>query len=104
MRMLVHRALTGIAVVAGVLTLTFLLLHTAPGDPAELLLGPTATPAQIAAGRHSLGLDRPLATQYAEWLGRFVRGQWASSPAGRSAKCSARHGRRRCGSCFSLCC
>jgi peptide/nickel transport system permease protein len=79
MRMLVHRALTGIAVVAGVLTLTFLLLHTAPGDPAELLLGPTATPTQIAAGRHSLGLDRPLVTQYAEWLGRFVRGQWGSS-------------------------
>ena len=79
MRMLVHRALTGIAVVAGVLTLTFLLLHTAPGDPAELLLGPTATPAQIAAGRHNLGLDRPLATQYTEWLGRFVRGQWGSS-------------------------
>lgn len=78
-RMLIHRALTGIAVVAGVLTLTFLLLHAAPGDPAELLLGPTATPAQLAAGRHTLGLDRPLATQYAEWLGHFVRGEWGTS-------------------------
>ena len=79
MRTLVHRAVTGIAVVAGVLTLTFLLLHAAPGDPAELLLGPSATPEQIVAGRHTLGLDRPLATQYVEWLGRFVRGRWGTS-------------------------
>jgi peptide/nickel transport system permease protein len=79
MRTLVHRAVTGIAVVAGVLTLTFLLLHAAPGDPAELLLGPSATPQQIIAGRHTLGLDRPLATQYVDWLGRFVRGRWGTS-------------------------
>src|SRR5262245_66564522 len=79
MRTLVHRALTGIAVVAGVLTLTFLLLHAAPGDPAELLLGPSATAEQIAAGRHALGLDRPLATQYVDWLGSFVRGRWGRS-------------------------
>lgn len=79
MRMLVQRALTGIAVVAGVLTLTFLLLHAAPGDPAALLLGPAATPTQLAAGRHSLGLDRPLATQYAEWLGGFAQGRWGTS-------------------------
>ena len=79
MRTLVHRALTGIAVVAGVLTLTFLLLHAAPGDPAELLLGPSATPEQVAAGRHTLGLDRPLATQYLEWVGDFFRGRWGTS-------------------------
>lgn len=79
MRTLVHRALTGIAVVAGVLTLTFLLLHAAPGDPAELLLGPSATTEQIVAGRHALGLDRPLATQYVSWLGRFMRGDWGTS-------------------------
>jgi peptide/nickel transport system permease protein len=79
MRTLVHRVVTGIAVVAGVLTLTFLLLHAAPGDPAELLLGPSATPQQIIAGRHTLGLDRPLATQYVDWLGRFVRGRWGTS-------------------------
>jgi peptide/nickel transport system permease protein len=80
-RMLIHRASTGIAVVAGVLTLTFLLLHIAPGDPTQLLLGPTATPAQLAAGRHALGLDRPLITQYVDWLGHFLRGEWGTSLA-----------------------
>ena len=79
MRTLVHRAVTGIAVVAGVLTLTFLWLHAAPGDPAELMLGPAATPQQIVAGRHTLGLDRPLGTQYVEWLAGFVRGRWGTS-------------------------
>src|SRR5262245_25480399 len=42
-----RRALTGLAVVVGVVTLTFLLLHAAPGDPAEHLLGPQATAEQL---------------------------------------------------------
>jgi peptide/nickel transport system permease protein len=77
--MLARRALSGIAVVAGVVTLTFVLLHAAPGDPAERLIGPTATPEQLAAGRHALGLDRPLVAQYGTWLARFVRGDWGTS-------------------------
>ncbi|OLC07149.1 MAG: hypothetical protein AUH34_01900, partial [Gemmatimonadetes bacterium 13_1_40CM_70_12] len=75
---LARRAATGLAVVAGVVTLTFFLLRLAPGDPVELLLGPAATPAQIAAQRHALAFDRPLATQYAAWLGRFARGEWGT--------------------------
>src|SRR5690349_24695851 len=82
--MLAHlgrRILAGAAVVAGVLTLTFFLVQLAPGDPVERLLGPTATPAQLAAQRHALGLDRPLPVQFATWLGRFVRGDWGRSIA-----------------------
>ena len=82
--MLAHlgtRTLVGAIVVAGVVTLTFLLVRLAPGDPVERLLGPTATPTQLAAQRRALGLDRPLATQYAIWLGRFVRGDWGRSIA-----------------------
>ncbi|HVH68473.1 MAG TPA: ABC transporter permease [Gemmatimonadales bacterium] len=78
---LVRRATAGAAVVAGVVTLTFLLLRLAPGDPVERLLGPTATPAQLEAQRHALGLDRPAATQYTAWLGRFARGDWGRSIA-----------------------
>jgi peptide/nickel transport system permease protein len=80
-RMLVRRALTGFAVVVGVVSLTFVLLHAAPGDPAERLLGPTATPEQVAAQRRALGLDRPLAAQFAGWLERGVRGDWGTSIA-----------------------
>lgn len=76
-----RRALAGFAVVAGVVTLTFFLLHLAPGDPVERLLGPTATTAQVAAQRHALGLDQPLPLQYAAWIARFARGQWGTSIA-----------------------
>lgn len=78
---LVRRALAGIGVVAGVVTLTFFLLRVAPGDPVEHLLGPSATPAQLAAQRHALGLDRPVPVQYAAWVTRFVRGDWGTSIA-----------------------
>jgi peptide/nickel transport system permease protein len=59
----------------------FALLRLAPGDPALLLVGPAASAEQVAAQRRSLGLDRPIAEQYATWLGQFVRGDWGTSIA-----------------------
>jgi peptide/nickel transport system permease protein len=79
--LLLRRALSGAAVVFGVLTLMFFLLRLAPGDPARLLVGPAATEEQVEAQRHALGLDRPLPAQYASWLGRFVQGDWGTSIA-----------------------
>src|SRR6185312_963992 len=75
------RLVSAVAVVIGVVTLMFFLLHLAPGDPARLLVGPTATPEQVEAQRHTLGLDRPLPQQYASWLGRLVQGDWGISLA-----------------------
>jgi peptide/nickel transport system permease protein len=80
-RALLRRAFTGLAVVLGVVTLMFFLIRLAPGDPALLLVGPTASEEQLAAQRRSLGLDRPLAEQYANWLARFSRGDWGTSIA-----------------------
>ena len=81
LRHTLQRALAGIAVVAGVVTLTFILLRAAPGDPAERLLGPTATPDQLVAQRRALGLDRPVPTQFATWMGHVARGDWGISIA-----------------------
>jgi peptide/nickel transport system permease protein len=78
---LVRRTVSGFAVVLGVVTLMFGLLRLAPGDPAMLLVGPAASAEQLAAQRHALGLDRPVAAQYATWLGRFARGDWGTSIA-----------------------
>ena len=50
-----------------VLSLTFALLRVAPGDPATFLLPPGATAADAARMRTDLGLDRPIAVQYARW-------------------------------------
>jgi peptide/nickel transport system permease protein len=78
---LVRRALAGIAVILGVVTLMFFFIRLAPGDPALLLVGPTASPEQLAAQRKAMGLDRPLAQQYSAWMGEFVRGDWGTSIA-----------------------
>jgi len=76
----------GVAVVLGVVTLTFFLLHLAPGDPVQRLLGPAAEPEQIDAARKTLGLDQPLPLQFAQWLARAARGDFGLSIAhGRSA-------------------
>jgi len=78
---LIRRGMAGCLVVLGVTTLTFLLLRLAPGDPALRLLGPTATPAQVAALHHAMGFDDPVPTQYARWLGSMARGDWGESIA-----------------------
>ena len=80
-RHLLIRALIGVSVMWGVVTLMFLLLRVAPGDPARLLLGPTATPEQVEEQRRQLGLDRPVAAQYARWLSRLARGDLGTSIA-----------------------
>jgi peptide/nickel transport system permease protein len=76
---LAHRLLAGFAVVLGVVTLTFVLLHAAPGDPVELMLGPSATGEQLAAQRRAFGLDRPGPEQFTRWLSRFAQGDWGNS-------------------------
>jgi peptide/nickel transport system permease protein len=75
------RLVAALAVVLGVVLLTFLLLHFAPGDPARHLAGPTASAEQISALRERLELDRPLPEQLLHWMGRAVRGDWGRSLA-----------------------
>jgi peptide/nickel transport system permease protein len=50
------------------------LLHLSPGDPAAIIVGDNATPAQIDAVRKQLGLDDPLAVQFVRWLSGVLRG------------------------------
>jgi peptide/nickel transport system permease protein len=64
-----------------VFTLTFVLLHAAPGDAADLLIPAGATPADVARLRSSLGLDQPLGVQYAQWVVRAASGNLGDSAA-----------------------
>ncbi len=68
-------------VVLGVVTLTFGLLHLAPGDPVAHLLGPNAGPLEIATVTRALGLDQPVAEQYLRWINRAIRGDFGTSIA-----------------------
>jgi peptide/nickel transport system permease protein len=69
----VFRRLAGMIVVMYlVATIVFVISHVIPGDPAAVMLGPTATAADIAALRTRLGLDAPLPVQYAQFLGSVI--------------------------------
>jgi peptide/nickel transport system permease protein len=81
LRFLSRRLLVGAVVVLGVVSLTFVLLHLAPGDPVVRLLGPMATGEQIESQRRALGLNQPLALQYGRWLVEFASGNWGVSIA-----------------------
>jgi peptide/nickel transport system permease protein len=55
--------------------ITFILLRVLPQqDPAILMAGQNASPAQVAAIHAELGLDKPIATQYFTWMGGVLRG------------------------------
>lgn len=73
---LVGRLLLAFGVVVFVTTLTFVLIHLAPGDPmAQALSGPNVTEAVRNQWRTTYGLDRPLSEQYARWLVSVARGE-----------------------------
>jgi peptide/nickel transport system permease protein len=77
---LAMRRLAGAAVLFWVvLTITFLLARAAPGDPATLLIPPTASAADRARVRAELGLDAPLAVQYARWATGLFKGDLGES-------------------------
>jgi len=57
-----------IPVLLGVATLVFSLIHLVPGDPAQAMLGETASASDVAELRTRLGLNRPLRVQYGEYL------------------------------------
>lgn len=69
MRFLLRRCLGALLLVFAATSGALLLAQLAPGDYAA---GIGRDPAQIAAERHRLGLDRPLAEQYARWLRRSL--------------------------------
>lgn len=78
----VRRSVVALGLVWVVATLVFLVIHLIPGDPAELLLsqgGFAPDPAAVAELRSELGLDRPLPVQYAEYLGKLLRGDLGTS-------------------------
>ncbi|MFO7739809.1 MAG: ABC transporter permease [Desulfatiglandaceae bacterium] len=69
----VKRLLSTIPVLIGISLLLFFMLRMLPGDPAQVLAGQMATPEEVENIRHQLGLDRPIFTQYAFFLGRLFR-------------------------------
>ena len=74
-----RRLLLLVPTVLGVVTLVFFFVHLIPGDPVEVMLGETASRADLGKLRADLGLDRPLGEQYARFLGGLARGDLGRS-------------------------
>ena len=66
-------------VLLGVSLIVFLVLHLAPGDPAEVMLGANANKEDLARLRTQLGLDQPLHVQYVTWISHVARGDLGRS-------------------------
>jgi peptide/nickel transport system permease protein len=68
------RLLITIPVLFGMSLLVFSLIHLVPGDPAQVMLGLTATPENVATLHKQLRLDDPLWRQYLTWLWNLLHG------------------------------
>ncbi len=68
-----RRTLAAIPVMVVVALFVFSMLYVAPGDPATLIAGEYATPADVEEMRRTLGLDRPYLIRFAEWIWRLLQ-------------------------------
>jgi peptide/nickel transport system permease protein len=78
-RLVGRRLLMVVPIILGVSILTFWVLALIPGNAAQQLLGPEATPEQIRALEVEMGLDRPAVLRYLDWLGGAVTGDLGTS-------------------------
>ena len=76
---LLKRFATFIATLAVASLVVFAVLELLPGNAAEVILGETATPESVAALQSKLGLDRPAALRYLDWVGGWLQGRTAQS-------------------------
>ncbi|MGH3097457.1 MAG: ABC transporter permease [Streptosporangiales bacterium] len=71
---IIRRIILMIPVLVIVGIVVFFLIHITPGDPAAVILGPSATKDQVVQLRHELGLDTPIMVQFFTWFGHAVTG------------------------------
>jgi peptide/nickel transport system permease protein len=74
----VKRSIVALLVAVTVSIISFALLHLS-GDLAQSLAGPSATAADVEQVRKAYGLDRPIVVQYADWIGKAIRGDFGES-------------------------
>jgi len=79
MRFLLNRLAGAAVVLMIVAVLVFLLTRLASGDPMALMLGDQATVEDVAKARTQYGLDKPLPTQFALWVGELMQGNLGQS-------------------------
>ncbi len=84
LRLVGRRLVAAIVVLWGVTFLTYVVMSSLPNDTAQAILGLKATPAQVAALNHALGLDQPFFVRYWNWLIKVLHGNLGTSITGQS--------------------
>lgn len=79
LRVVWQRLLMLVLVLACVSVATFLMARVVPGDPAQVIAGPHASPATVASIRHQLGIDKPLMSQYVTYMRGLLHGDLGTS-------------------------
>lgn len=78
---IIRRLLQTVLVLFIVTLVVFLVMHSIPGDPVLMYLGPDATKDQIAYYTKMFGLDKPLLIQYLKWIVNLFHGNMGKSIA-----------------------
>ena len=78
---LVKRLITLLATLAGTSVVVFVVLEVLPGNAAQILMGPDASPEAVAALATKLGLDQPALTRYFHWIAGLLTGDLGLSYA-----------------------
>ncbi len=81
LRLIAQRLGLGLLTLFAASVLIFAGTEILPGDLASAVLQNSATPESLAEMRKELGLDRPAAVRYVEWLGHAVEGDLGRSLA-----------------------
>lgn len=76
---IVKRLLLSIPVIFGVAFMVFAMVRVVPGDPARIIAGEAATQEIVEGIRKDMGLDRPLLSQFATFMGNVLRGDFGRS-------------------------
>ena len=76
---IIRRLIATIPVMVVVALFVFLLLHLTPGDPAAVIAGDDAGPAEIDGVRRKLGLDQPIWAQFGIYVANLLRGDLGTS-------------------------
>ena len=76
---LIKRVLQAIGVVFAISAITFFVLNIIPGDPVRLMMGEMVDEQVVEQVRHTMGLDRPVLTQYVDWIAGIFQGNFGES-------------------------
>jgi peptide/nickel transport system permease protein len=76
---LVRRLVASVVTLLGVGLVLVVLVQLLPGDPARVIAGVQASPAEVARIRRAMGLDQPVLVQYVDFLGHLVHGNMGVS-------------------------